>query len=158
MIAEGDETDNLLRAAEALAEAARQARRRNQLLSRGLSSPAAAAATPSHPSALTPKGPPSFSATASHYHVGTMAFKRPEFEAGVRTLNPALTKPGDTGPNGYNVQYVLLGVNDDVQRAMLVGSTSPGPHVLPRSDWFTAKLAKAYVDPVVSTKIIRYFQ
>jgi hypothetical protein len=26
------------------------------------------------------------------------------------------------------------------------------------SDWFTAKLAKAYVDPLLSSQIIRYFQ
>jgi hypothetical protein len=163
VIAEGDETDHLLRAAEALAEAARQARRRSQLLSRGLSASASTPAASAAPAAAaqspsTPKGPPPFSSTTSHYHIGTMAFKRPEFEAGVKALNPALTKPGGTGSSGYNVQYLLLGVNDDAHRAKLVGSNSPGPHVLPRADWSTAELAEVYVNTAASTKIIRYFQ
>jgi hypothetical protein len=75
-----------------------------------------------------------------------------------RSKYPALTEPGGTGANGYNVQYLLLGVNDDAQRARLVGHNSTGPLVLPRADWFAARLAKAYVDAVVSTSIIKYFQ
>jgi len=114
-------------------------------------------ATPASSPSLTPAkgtgGFVPFAASTTTYQSGGNVFKRPELEAAIKALNPALASP-----SAYNVAWLLLGTGNEAKRNKLVDPSCPGPCILPCPDWFTAKRAKPFLDVAASPNISPYFQ